>query len=235
MKTAAAGFGKQYFWLFGFLGIGCLAAGFTNGGWSWLFYSWASFACFSIAAAYGFFGPKLLGKRPNGTLAPLSLILLLPYFALTRFLRWLKTLMYKKPHSHEIVPGVWLGAWPESEKRLPKNCALVIDLTAEFSVARKVKTHAGKVLCLPALDTEAPTSEQLQQAVDAIREAQGPVYIHCAAGVGRSATVVGAYLLDQGIAPTIDEAEAYLQRIRPGVRFTPPQRCLLQSEYPAQA
>ncbi|MGC4046089.1 MAG: dual specificity protein phosphatase family protein [Armatimonas sp.] len=231
MKTVAAGFASRYFWLFGFLGIGCLAAGWTNGGLSWIFYGWAAFACFSISAAYGFFGPKLLGKQPDGTLSPLSLILLLPYFALTRFLRWLKTLVYRSPHSHEIVPRLWLGAWPETEKRLPENCELVVDLTAEFPVAKRVKGNAGRVLCLPALDTEAPTPEQLQQAVTALRDAKGrPVYVHCAAGVGRSATVVGAFLLDQGIVQTIDEAEAYLRQIRPGVRFTPPQRRLLQQE-----
>jgi protein-tyrosine phosphatase len=230
MKGTGTGLSSKYFWLFGVLGTGCLAAGWLNGGLSWPFFGWCALASFGVCLAYGFVGPRLFGKRPDGSLSPIPLTLLLPYFALTRLLRWLKAVTARSPHSHEIQPNLWLGAWPESEKRLPEGCALVVDLTAEFSVAHRVKAGTGRVLCLPTLDTDAPTLEQLQAGIAAIGEASGPVYVHCAAGVGRSATVVAAYLLDQGIASTVDDAEAYLQRIRPGVRLTPPQRRLLDAE-----
>jgi hypothetical protein len=227
MESTGAGFRSKYFWLFGILGIGCLVAGWVNGGLTWAFFGWCALASFGVCVAYGIAGPKLFGKRADGSLSPVPLVLLLPYFALTRLLRWLKAITAHSPHSHEILSGLWLGAWPESEQRLPAGCALVIDLTAEFPVARGVKAGVERVLCLPTLDTDAPTQEHLQEALMAMGAVSKPVYVHCAAGVGRSATVVGAYLLQRETVATVDDAEAFLRRMRPGVRFTKPQRRLL--------
>jgi protein-tyrosine phosphatase len=45
----------------------------------------------------------------------------------------------------------------------------------------------------------------------------GPVYVHCALGHGRTATVVLAYLLATGQVATLREGLARLRTLRPGV------------------
>lgn len=55
----------------------------------------------------------------------------------------------------------------------------------------------------------APNTEQIQEGVDwaQVQLAAGtPVYIHCAHGHGRSATVLAALLSAQGRASTAEEA-----------------------------
>lgn len=187
--------------------------------WAWLALSFAA-----VCAAYAGIGPKLFGKRPTGGISLWAVFLWLPYFLLTWGLWYVGRLLKRKPHSHEIVPGLWLGAWPDTAAKLPKETALVVDLTAEFP--RRV--HQGDYLCLPTLDAEAPTVAALKTAVAAIGASSGAVYVHCAAGHGRSATVVAAVLIERGLATDASSAEKYMQAIRPGVRLTPPQRRLLQ-------
>jgi protein-tyrosine phosphatase len=55
------------------------------------------------------------------------------------------------------------------------------------------------------------------------RAGEGPVYVHCALGHGRSATVVVAYLVATGRAATVQEGLASLRSKRPGVSLLAPQ------------
>lgn len=185
----------------------------------------SSLSFLGVSIAYALHRPELLGKQANGTIRPLTLLLWPMYYLLTWSLWFLARLFPRYPHAHEIVPGLWLGAWPNHQSRLPAGTSLVVDLTAEFPR----RTHSESYLCLPTLDMEAPTQQQLRAGITAIQEATGPVYVHCAAGHGRSATVVAAVLLARGTVTTAVEAETFLQRIRSGVKLTPPQRQLLES------
>lgn len=207
--------------IFGALALACgyLAWRDQNVLWAWLGVSFVA-----VLAAYMGGGPRLFGKRPSGSIAPWALLLWLPYFLLTWGVWYLGRLVKRRSHSHEIVPGLWLGAWPNTSSKLPTNTALIVDLTAEFPR----RNHNADYLCLPTLDADAPTLEALTTAVAAIQASPGPVYVHCAAGHGRSATVVAAVLIARGLAQDLDDAEKQMQRIRPGVRLTPPQRKLLR-------
>jgi atypical dual specificity phosphatase len=73
------------------------------------------------------------------------------------------------------------------------------------------RLHA-RTLHLPVPGSCAPTQEQLDVGVEAIREALGrgePVAVHCGAGLGRAGTLLAAYLVSQGC-----EADEAMQRVR---------------------
>ena len=53
---------------------------------------------------------------------------------------------------------------------------------------------------IPMGDGRAPTVAEVDTALAAIDESEGRVFVHCAAGVGRTGSVVGLYLLRNGAA-----------------------------------
>lgn len=55
------------------------------------------------------------------------------------------------------------------------------------------------------------------------------LFVHCAHGHGRSATVLGAVLIALGEAGTVDEAVKLMQKSRPRVRLNNRQRAALSA------
>jgi atypical dual specificity phosphatase len=75
----------------------------------------------------------------------------------------------------------------------------------------------AQTIHLPVPDSHAPTAAQLDAGVAAISEAlvRGErVAVHCGAGLGRSGTLIAAYLVSQGALP--NDAIAQVRGARPG-------------------
>ena len=71
----------------------------------------------------------------------------------------------------------------------------------------------------PIRDFGVPEVETVRAILDAIdewRAAGRPVYVHCHAGLGRTGTVIGCWLVRRGLAPA--EALPELTRLRRGTR-----------------
>ncbi len=69
----------------------------------------------------------------------------------------------------------------------------------------------------PLEDMEAPSQEQLDRIVSAMRRAidlNKGVAVHCGAGLGRTGVVLAAYLVARGA--TAQNAIARIRRLRPG-------------------
>jgi protein-tyrosine phosphatase len=108
----------------------------------------------------------------------------------------------------------------------------VVNLCAERPDDEQRLTKADMVyLWLPVLDMCAPSIEQIKQGMEWIQcqlEHNRVVYIHCAAGVGRSATLLACwYVYDRGLS-TI-EAIRFIKSKHPQISLTRRQRHRLRA------
>ncbi len=187
---------------------------------------WPALSVALVVAAYAGVGPRLFGKRPDGSLPWWSWLLNGPIILLAWSV-WHLWRPFGGPCAHEVAPGIWLGRRPFA-RDLPPGVA-VVDLVAELPAAWGVP-KGRMYLCLPTLDAMAPSAEDLR-AISAI---EGPVYIHCAQGRGRSAAAVAALLLARGLAATPEEAVRLLKSKRPGVRVNGRQMRRLRELFPGE-
>ena len=110
-----------------------------------------------------------------------------------------------------------------------QDLQLLISLT-EMPLRSDWINEAGLLsIHIPIEDMHAPTMEQLESAVSAIRRAREKgmgLAVHCAAGLGRTGTVLAAYVVSQGMSAR--EAIARIRELRPGSVETPEQEAAIE-------
>jgi len=123
----------------------------------------------------------------------------------------------------KIDDGVFLGAlpYPKLLSKLDDDgvCA-ILNTVREWNGNLGEYQSRGWVHCwIPIIDFTPPTIEQLEHGVNFITDqvnAGRPVYVHCKAGKGRSASMVMGYLIrERGMTPK--EAQVYLLERRPQI------------------
>ncbi len=107
-----------------------------------------------------------------------------------------------------------------------RNQGIQILLTlTETPLSKKSIDDAGLLsIHEPIADYHAPTWTQLDRCVSLIRSAHEKnmaVGVHCAAGIGRTGTILTAWLISTGLSP--DEALKKVRTLRPGSVETPLQ------------
>jgi atypical dual specificity phosphatase len=128
-----------------------------------------------------------------------------------------------QPHAFSWIERPFLAALarPESPEDLEwlrsQGIQILVSLTEE-APRRDWINNAGLLgYHVPVADMEAPTQEQLESCVSTIERAKASkmgVAVHCAAGIGRTGTVVAAYLVHTGMIA--EEAIAHVRELRPG-------------------
>ncbi|WP_053151859.1 phosphatase PAP2/dual specificity phosphatase family protein [Pseudomonas sp. Pf153] len=185
---------------------------FAFGG-AWLWLIWPAVAVLWVALNYLLFDASGFQKRADGRLNPAVRWMLAPYLAAA----WVNSRWWtrKHPQPDHMVDNVWLGRIPTSSELKDGTFAGVLDLCAELSMDSTGIAYRS----LPVLDLTTPTAEQCLEAAQAIESLRqhGPVLVCCALGYSRSATAMAAWLLHSGRAPSVDEAIAQIQRVRPRV------------------
>ncbi|AVP98544.1 hypothetical protein C7S18_15715 [Ahniella affigens] len=167
-----------------------------------------------LGAAYVTSRPSLLGKQAEGQRHLAVTILILPNLALQALLyRMLRPIAFPPAQiSDRVLLGPRLTA---SDAALldQHRVTAILDLTAEFAEpVSLIRARAYK--CLPVLDGEAPTPKDLSEAMGWISAQQGAIYVHCALGHGRSASIVAAWLVHSGECASLDEALRRLKSLR---------------------
>lgn len=85
---------------------------------------------------------------------------------------------------------------------------VIVDLRAErnLNIDEALLDRLGlERVAIPMRDGQVPTQAQVDKFLDIVAEADGKVFVHCGAGVGRTGTMVAAYLVASGQA---DASEA---------------------------
>ncbi|MFO0680652.1 MAG: hypothetical protein U0234_01315 [Sandaracinus sp.] len=207
------------------LGTGLTLAAWYVSGPAWIV-AWPALAVTVVGFGYLGLGPGVFGKRADGSLAPLNSVVLFPYHVAAWLRLRLDALRAREDAWNEVAPGVFLGRRLTTADELPPGTAAVVDLTAEF---RAMPGIAGRdYRAVPTLDTAAPEYAAFAEAARWAAAHAGPVYVHCAAGHGRSAALAAGILVLRGAASTVDEAEALLQKARPLVYLHRAQRLVVE-------
>ena len=191
-----------------------LGAGYQS--WAWLLL-WPALSLSLVAMAYWFAGPAVFQKL-NGRQSWPARILLAPYVLGAWISYWCFT--RGRPASHQVEPGLFLGRMPRAGELNQLTNTAVLDLTAEFSASPSSQSLI--YFNVPLLDLTVPDTAELRAALEFIDQQikTGPVYVHCALGRSRSATVVAAWLVRVKRVATADDALHHLKGIRPDVTWS---------------
>ncbi|GIX46530.1 MAG: phosphatase [Candidatus Tectimicrobiota bacterium] len=149
-----------------------------------------------------------------------SLVLTRAYWGLVLALNWWDVI-----DEHLLLGG--LPMFDDLERLQQQGVGAVVNLCAERPHDHQHLRRAGlDALWLPVPNALPPTPAQLHDALTWMADqlaAGRAVYVHCAAGIGRSATLLACwYVATQGWSPS--QALAYLKRRRPQVAPTRRQR-----------
>jgi protein-tyrosine phosphatase len=204
---------------------GLVATAFDFRGWVWLCL-WPALSYFLAGLAYAGLGPRVFGKRPDGSMAPWAAFPLAFYLAVVWTVWHLRRLLVSEKACVEIAPGLWIGRRPAAGD-VPPGVETVVDLAAEFPEIRTV-TAGRRYLLRPILDGSAPSDQALAKLVTELAALSGPMLIHCALGHGRSVLVAAALLLETGRADDLEELLKRLRRARPQMFLTKPQMLALK-------
>lgn len=102
----------------------------------------------------------------------------------------------------EVDAGLWRGSAPSHAgyaALADKGVTTIVDLRAEDLdfPTRYVEALGMELVRIPMRDGQAPTPDQVSQFLGTVRGSDGIVYVHCGAGVGRTGTMAGAYLVHE--------------------------------------
>ncbi len=93
----------------------------------------------------------------------------------------------------------------------------IISLTEEGFDGTLLEQEGFRYFHIPVIDHTAPTLGQMHRFAAIVmeeRDAGSPVLAHCFAGIGRTGTMLGAWLVANGVAPV--EAIRRVRELRPG-------------------
>ena len=177
---------------------------------------WPALAFISIGLAHLLCpaaGARWLCKDPRtGQINVATAVIFLPFLMLSWLIWLVKHLIKCESPYDRVYEDFYVGRYcMRYPAQFPDDAANVVDLTAEFP-ARCDVIRGRNYLCLPSLDREMPPAHDLADFARQVEALEGPTYVHCANGHGRSALVVAMVMIMRGAAPTIEGEERRARR-----------------------
>ena len=179
--------------------------------------AWLALSSLVVAIGYLGLGPRVFGKRGDGTRAPWAYLLVGPFLVVAQIIRRVQLRLLGENPWDEVAPGVYVGRLVRADE-LPDDVVSVIDMTAEFLEDPAIRERFD-YYCLPTLDGTALSLGSLLEFARIVVAAEGPLYVHCAAGHGRSSMVASIVLVTRELGPDVRAVEALMKKARPRVHI----------------
>ena len=158
----------------------------------------------------------LYGKRSDGTRAWWLVALALPFLGPVWIWWHARRPTLTEAPWHELSSDLVIGR-RLLDREFDLEVDHIVDLTCEYTERPQQRQHAGYV-CLPIVDGAAPPPLVLLQYAQRLNKLEGRIFLHCAEGHGRTATVAAALLLVRGTASHVDDALVRIAAVRPKAR-----------------
>lgn len=115
-------------------------------------------------------------------------------------------------------PGLWGSVDQDLGEARASGIRAVVSLTERGLGAEAAARHGLAYLHLPVPDFHPPTLRQIESFVrftgEQLEKGDGAVLVHCQAGMGRTGTMLAAYLVSTGMGA--NEAIETIRDLRPG-------------------
>lgn len=192
---------------------------------SFLFF-WICFSLLAVSTAYLIRFPELFRKQEDGSIPIYIRWLFIPFLLGTGLFNHWARKTDKVPPIQQIDEHLFLacrlsGDDVETMNSLGINA--ILDVTAEFDgLDWTAYQNEFYYLNIPVLDHTAPTTSQLNTAINWIEQhiQNGTkVVVHCALGRGRSVLVMAAYLLARDSTLSVVDALNKIQSVRQTARL----------------
>jgi hypothetical protein len=167
---------------------------------------WIGASLLFIALGYFGLGAVVFQKKENGSFTFAANILFFPYRWMSRLIRNLFFKSYQTPQ--KITDKLYLGAFWMT--KLYEYDA-IFDVCAEY---KKSGNTTQNYVSYPLIDLATPTLEELDLGVkklDELIQNNNAIFIHCALGMSRSATIVFGWLWYTNQVKTVKEGFSFFE------------------------
>lgn len=186
---------------------------------------WCATVAGLLSSAYKENDPLAFGKKETGSRAWYGTLSFFPYLIPLWIRQFIITRCTKEPAYNELLPGIFIGRRLSKASQLPEGCTTIVDLAAEFPEAKSIRKLPG-YKSFPILEASVRSREDLCEFIATLPE-RG-IYIHCGQGHGRTGFFSAAFLLERGLAKSLDEAESMLVAARPRLKLRKSGRNVLE-------
>ena len=139
-----------------------------------------------------------------------------------------KFVAFAGPHAtRESSPGGYHSLCPDDYTPyfLRKNVTLVVRLNKKYYDAKRFTNHGINHIDLYFIDGSNPPDHILNKFLQVSEETRGAIAVHCKAGLGRTGSVIGCYMMKH-FRLTAEETIGWLRIVRPGSVIGPQQQYL---------